>query len=78
MSNYPHVFTPLEIRGVLFKNRLEQAPPGALNGADEQGFCTDKLVRSFKQFARGGIAIYTIDFFCDGNMIGSYPFQLRK
>ena len=22
--------------------------------------------------------IYTIDFFCDGNMIGSYPFQLRK
>ena len=60
MSNYPHVFTPLEIRGVLFKNRLEQAPPGALNGADEQGFCTDKLVRSFKQFARGGIAICTV------------------
>lgn len=22
--------------------------------------------------------IYNIDFFCDGNMIGSYPFQLRK
>ena len=22
--------------------------------------------------------VYNIDFFCDGNMIGSYPFQLRK
>lgn len=22
--------------------------------------------------------IYNIDFFCDGNMIGSYPFQLKK
>lgn len=57
---YPHVFTPIVIRGVLFKNRLVQAPPGALNGADENGFCTDKLVRSFKQFARGGIAVCTV------------------
>ena len=21
---------------------------------------------------------YTIDFFCDGNLIGSFPFQLKK
>lgn len=60
MTKYPHVFQPIEVRGVLFKNRIEQAPPGALNGADEDGFCTDKLVRSFRQYARGGIAICTV------------------
>ena len=30
-SRYPHVYDPFEIRGVWFKNRLQQAPPGCFS-----------------------------------------------
>lgn len=59
-SKYPHVFSPIEIRGVLFKNRIELAPPGCLGGADERGFATDRFVKSFRQFARSGVAIVSV------------------
>ena len=29
---YPHVFEPMMIRGVYFKNRIELAPPAAAGG----------------------------------------------
>ena len=54
---YPHVFQPFEIRGVLFKNRLEQAPPGCFFSGDERGFVTDDFVSYFRQYARGGVAV---------------------
>ncbi len=54
---YPHVFEPFEIRGVLFKNRLEQAPPGCFFSGDERGFVTDDFVSYFRQYARGGVAV---------------------
>lgn len=57
---YPHVFSPLIIRGVLFKNRLEQAPPGCFFAGDKNGFCTQELVSYFRQYARGGVAICSI------------------
>ena len=57
---YPHVFSPFEIRGVLFKNRLEQAPPGCFFSGDDRGFVTDQFVSYFRQYARGGVAICSV------------------
>ena len=59
-SRYPHVYQPLEIRGVTFKNRLWQAPPGCFFAADEHGFVTEKFVEYFRQYARGGVACCTV------------------
>ena len=59
-SKYPHVFTPLEIRGVTFKNRLWQAPPGCFFAADEHGYVTEQFVEYFRQYARGGVACCTV------------------
>ena len=59
-SKYPHVFSPYIIRGVLFKNRLEQAPPGAFFSGDDKGFVTDDFVSYFRQYARGGVAICSV------------------
>ena len=57
---YPHVFSPFELRGVLFKNRLEQAPPGCFFSGDERGFVTDRFVSYFRQYARGGTGIISV------------------
>ena len=57
---YPHVFDPFEIRGVLFKNRLEQAPPGCFYSGDDRGFVTEDFVNYFRQYARGGIAVCNV------------------
>ncbi|NLO47835.1 MAG: FAD-dependent oxidoreductase [Clostridiales bacterium] len=59
-SKYPHVFDPFVIRGVLFKNRMAQAPPGCFFSADDNGFVTDDFVSYYRQYARGGVAICTV------------------
>jgi 2,4-dienoyl-CoA reductase-like NADH-dependent reductase (Old Yellow Enzyme family) len=59
-SKYPHVYDPFIIRGVVFKNRLEQAPPGCFFAADKNGFVTDDFVSYFRQYARGGVAICSV------------------
>jgi 2,4-dienoyl-CoA reductase-like NADH-dependent reductase (Old Yellow Enzyme family)/thioredoxin reductase len=55
-SRYEHVFAPVRIRGVEFKNRLEMAPPSP-NLADREGRATPEFVDFFRSFARGGTAI---------------------
>jgi 2,4-dienoyl-CoA reductase-like NADH-dependent reductase (Old Yellow Enzyme family) len=55
-SRYEHVFAPLQIRGVDFKNRLELAPPSP-NLADREGKVTTEFVDFFRAFARGGVAV---------------------
>ena len=59
-TKYPHVFDPITIRGVYFKNRLELAPPGCGGGGDENGFVTPGVVEYFRPFARGGAAIVSV------------------
>jgi 2,4-dienoyl-CoA reductase-like NADH-dependent reductase (Old Yellow Enzyme family)/pyruvate/2-oxoglutarate dehydrogenase complex dihydrolipoamide dehydrogenase (E3) component len=54
-SKYAHVFAPLRIRGVDFKNRLEMAPPSP-NLADREGMVTTEFVDFFRPLARGGVA----------------------
>ncbi len=55
-SKYSHVFEPIRIRGVDFKNRLELAPPSP-NLADREGRVTPEFVEFFRSFARGGTAV---------------------
>jgi len=55
-SRYEHVFAPLRIRGVDFKNRLELAPPSP-NLASRDGRVTTEFVDFFRVFAKGGAAV---------------------
>jgi 2,4-dienoyl-CoA reductase-like NADH-dependent reductase (Old Yellow Enzyme family)/thioredoxin reductase len=55
-SRYEHVFSPIRIRGVDFKNRLEMAPPSP-NLASKDGRVTTEFVDFFRPIARGGIAV---------------------
>ena len=53
-SNFKHVFSPIRIRGVDFKNRITLAPPSP-NLASEDGLVTPDFVNWFRMFARGGV-----------------------
>jgi len=54
-SSYEHVFSPIRIRGVDFKNRVTMAPPSP-NVATQDGFVTRDFVDWFRPIARGGCA----------------------
>ncbi len=54
-SNYPHVFEPIEIRGIDFKNRTVLAPPSANHTDTNHNMITHEFVNWFRQFARGGV-----------------------
>jgi 2,4-dienoyl-CoA reductase-like NADH-dependent reductase (Old Yellow Enzyme family)/thioredoxin reductase len=45
---------------MLFKNRLEQAPPGCFFAGDDKGFVTEDFVSYFRQYARGGVAVCNV------------------
>lgn len=53
-SNYKHVFSPITIRGIDFKNRITLAPPSP-NLASPDGLVTHDFVDWFRMFARGGV-----------------------
>ena len=55
-SKYKHLFSPITIRGVEFKNRIVLAPPSP-NLASPEGLVTHQFVDWFRMFARGGAAI---------------------
>ena len=52
-SRYAHVFAPIRIRGIDFKNRITLAPTTPVL-ATEDGFITHEFVDWFRMFARGG------------------------
>ena len=55
-SKYTHVFSPVTIRGIEFKNRLRLAPPSP-NLASPDGLITREFVEGFRMFARGGTSV---------------------
>ncbi|MCR3923204.1 MAG: FAD-dependent oxidoreductase, partial [Firmicutes bacterium] len=55
-SKYKHIFEPIRIRGVQFKNRIELAPPSP-NLASSDGKVTQEFVNLFKSIAKGGAAV---------------------
>ncbi|MDR1185819.1 MAG: hypothetical protein LBK67_13655, partial [Coriobacteriales bacterium] len=58
-SKYTNVFSPVSIRGAIYKNRLHMAPqsPGY---ASVDGQITKEYIDFFQPSARGGVAIITI------------------
>ena len=54
-SEFKHVFEPIRIRGIDFKNRIVLAPPSP-NLASEDGLVTKDFVKWFRMFARGGVS----------------------
>ena len=57
--SYEHVFTPVAIKGIDFKNRIE-TPPTLPFLASADGFATQELVEYHRAFARGGAGIVTV------------------
>jgi 2,4-dienoyl-CoA reductase-like NADH-dependent reductase (Old Yellow Enzyme family) len=55
-SNYKHVFSPITIRGIEFKNRITLAPPSP-NLASPDGLVTHEFVDWMRMFARGGATV---------------------
>ena len=58
-SRYEHVFSPMRIRGVDFKNRIELAPP-SLNLASLDHKVTHEFVDLNRSIAYGGAAILSV------------------
>ena len=55
-SKYKHIFEPIRIRGVQFRNRLEMAPPSP-NLASKDGRVTKEFVDFFRPFAANGVGV---------------------
>src|SRR4030042_3863708 len=58
-NNYKHVFSPITIKGLDFKNRIE-ASPALPFMATPDGMATQELVEYHRAFARGGAGIVTV------------------
>ncbi len=54
-----HVFSPISIKGVEFKNRIEVAPQATML-ATPGGLATPELIDYYRPYARGGFAIVTV------------------
>ena len=59
MKKYEHVFSPITIKGVEFKNRIEVAPMVPCMATPE-GWVTKELIDFYKPFAKGSAGIVTI------------------
>lgn len=57
--SYEHVFSPIMIKGIDFKNRIE-TPPTLPFLASADGMATQELVEYHRAFARGGAGIVTV------------------
>ena len=58
-TKYPHVFSPIRIRGVDYRNRIELAPP-SLNLCSPDHLVTDAFVDLNRSIACGGASIITV------------------
>ncbi|MEO0278860.1 MAG: FAD-dependent oxidoreductase [candidate division WOR-3 bacterium] len=59
MGEYQYIFSPITIKNVEFKNRLEVAPQSTLL-ATPDGLVTADLIEYYRPYARGGFGIVTI------------------
>ncbi|MFC1943398.1 hypothetical protein ACFLWO_02315 [Chloroflexota bacterium] len=56
----PGLFEPINIKGLLLKNRLVM-PPMFTNMATEDGEVTDRHIRHYTTRARGGVGLIIIE-----------------
>ncbi len=59
-TKYPHMFFPITIGGVTFKNRIWSAPAGAHLLYGKEGYPNDHVVAYYANKARGGSANITV------------------
>jgi len=59
MSKYKQVFSPITIKGVEFKNRIETSPMVPCMATPE-GWVTKEVIEFYRPFAKGGAAIVTV------------------
>jgi 2,4-dienoyl-CoA reductase-like NADH-dependent reductase (Old Yellow Enzyme family) len=59
MGSLDHVFSPITIKGVEFKNRLEVAPQATMLATPE-GLATADLIDYYRAYAHGGFRIVTV------------------
>ncbi|AZR60636.1 hypothetical protein [Eikenella corrodens] len=57
---YPHMFKPLTIKGVTFKNRVFASPITTNRVVSDQGYPTPEAIDVYETKARGGFAEVTI------------------
>ncbi len=58
-SKFINVFSPIEIRGLEYKNRIHLAPTSH-KYTDPKGFMTTEHIEYFRPFAKGGAGIITL------------------
>lgn len=59
-TQYPHMFSPITIGGVTFKNRIWSAPAGAHLLYGKEGYPNDHVVAYYANKAKGGSANITV------------------
>ena len=59
-NQYPHMFSPITIGGVTFKNRIWSAPAGAHLLYDTQEWPNDHVIAYYANKAKGGSATITV------------------
>lgn len=59
MGNYNHVFSPITIKDIVFKNRIQTAPQATMMATPE-GLATPELIDYFRTYARGGFGTVTV------------------
>lgn len=59
-TKYPHLFSPITIGGVTFKNRIWSAPAGAHLLYGKEGYPNDHVIAYYAAKARGGTANITV------------------
>ena len=57
MSQYPHLFSPIRVRGVYVKNRIESAP---MSASGDVPFYTREAYEMYNSMAKGGAGIVTL------------------
>lgn len=59
-QQYPHLFSELKVRGRVIKNRTVSGPMILGWGLDKNGFITERGMKGFGAFAKGGIGVVTL------------------
>lgn len=71
-NNFPHVFSPLTVRGMTLKNRVVMMPMGS-DFAGHDGKLSDEHIKYYELRARGGTGLlYVRDRIIDGTDAGRH------
>lgn len=59
-QKFPHLFSELKIRGKVLRNRTVSGPMILEWAMDKNGFITERGMKAFGEFAKGGIGVVTL------------------